>query len=95
MESSQDFWEQLQKDCHALAPEVGAATGAVYGFGADKIGGPLVGHIVEEIIGGFVTENWPNACDLPSNLSAAFDTEQSPSIDAPSPSDAPSLSPDL
>lgn len=95
MAEKTDFWEQLQKDCHALAPEVGAATGAVYGFGADKIGGPLAGQVVEDFIAKFVTENWPHSCDLPSNLAAALDQQQSPAIDAPTQADDSSSSPDM
>ncbi len=95
MAEKQDFWEQLQQDCHALAPEVGAVTGAIYGFGAEKIAGPVAGHAVEDFIERFVTKNEPHACDLPSNIAAAFDDRQSQAIDAPTQTDDSSVSPDL
>jgi hypothetical protein len=91
-----DLWEQLQKDCHSIAPEVGAATGAAYGYGAEKItDSPVIGAAVEQFIGDFVTENWPHSCDLPAHIADAIGGEQSPAIDGGSQADDSSLSPDM
>ncbi len=59
-----NFWSDAHDVCVDATEPVAIATGAMY----DMIGGPEAGAITS----GFVEENWPNVCDLPSNLAHDF-----------------------
>lgn len=91
---SKGFWEQFEEDCATLGPGIGAATGAAYGFGADKIGLGKLGEVtIEATIGGFVADNWQHSCSLPSIIAEAIGPQQqSPAIDSSAPAPDTSIS---
>ena len=83
MPEQSDFWSQLNADCKAMAPVVGEATGAAYGFGAEAVTkNPALAVAVDHIIGDFVGDHWGDVCDLPQNISNALDEGQSSAIDS-------------
>jgi hypothetical protein len=96
MPKGETFWEQLDKECHDIAPEVGALTGAAYGLGAATVTDNAdVAKGVASMVGGFVADHWGDTCDLPANLGDSFsnltpsDSSLAPAADtSPAPSDS-------
>lgn len=97
MANAYELWLQAQEACASIAPEVGAATGAMYGLGAESVtANPLFAAAVSKTIEDYVSNNWQHTCALPTNITNSISDALAPSADGPSGGSTDnSISPDM